>query len=396
MTRSWWGWGNVEDAVRGEELDALLSRVRALPSGELTGHEPPDPASLGLPAPRVSPPDALAGLCSADPADRAGARARQGVPRRGPQPARATCGTSPDLVARPRHEPTSSPCSTGAPTRASPRSPTAAAARWSAASSRGRRPSGAVTIDLARARPGARGRSDVSRAARIQAGVYGPALEDQLRPHGLTLRHFPQSFEFSTLGGWLATRSGGHYATLYTHIDDLVESMRVVTPARRSASPGGCRARAPGRPPTGCSSAPRACSASSPRRGCGSRTGPSGAASASVRFADFDRRGRGHPGDRAERPLPGELPPARRRPRRCSRGCRGRAAASCCSAFESADHPVDAWLDRAGGAAPRPRRRGRRRRRPRDGRGRRRDAGAWRSSFLRMPYQRDALARHAA
>ena len=44
----------------------------------------------------------------------------------------------------------------------------------------------------------------VSRAARIQAGVYGPALEDQLRPHGLTLRHFPQSFEFSTLGGWLA------------------------------------------------------------------------------------------------------------------------------------------------------------------------------------------------
>src|SRR5205807_2012686 len=44
-------------------------------------------------------------------------------------------------------------------------------------------------------------------------------------------RHFPQSFEFSTLGGWLATRSGGHYASLYTHIDDFVESMRVVTPS---------------------------------------------------------------------------------------------------------------------------------------------------------------------
>jgi hypothetical protein len=43
-------------------------------------------------------------------------------------------------------------------------------------------------------------------------------------PHGLTLRHFPQSFEFSTLGGWLATRAGGHYATLLTHIDDLTES----------------------------------------------------------------------------------------------------------------------------------------------------------------------------
>ena len=69
-----------------------------------------------------------------------------------------------------------------------------------------------------------------SRAARVQAGVYGPALEDQLRPHELTLRHFPQSFEFSTLGGWLATRSGGHYATLHTHIDDFVESIRAVTP----------------------------------------------------------------------------------------------------------------------------------------------------------------------
>src|SRR5207253_1045333 len=45
-----------------------------------------------------------------------------------------------------------------------------------------------------------------------------------------TLRHFPQSFEFSTLGGWIATRSGGHYATLHTHIDDFVESIRAVTP----------------------------------------------------------------------------------------------------------------------------------------------------------------------
>ena len=69
-----------------------------------------------------------------------------------------------------------------------------------------------------------------SRAARIQAGVYGPALEDQLRPHGFTLRHFPQSFRFSTLGGWIATRSGGHYATNHTHIDDFVESVRMLTP----------------------------------------------------------------------------------------------------------------------------------------------------------------------
>ena len=69
-----------------------------------------------------------------------------------------------------------------------------------------------------------------SLAARIQAGAAGPGLEAQLREHGLTLRHFPQSFEFSTLGGWIATRAGGHFATLETHIDDLVESVRAITP----------------------------------------------------------------------------------------------------------------------------------------------------------------------
>jgi alkyldihydroxyacetonephosphate synthase len=71
----------------------------------------------------------------------------------------------------------------------------------------------------------------VSGAARIQAGAFGPALEAQLAEHGLTLRHFPQSFEFSTLGGWIATRAGGHFATLETHIDDLVESIRAIAPS---------------------------------------------------------------------------------------------------------------------------------------------------------------------
>ena len=70
----------------------------------------------------------------------------------------------------------------------------------------------------------------VSRCALIQAGTLGPSLEDQLKPHGLTLRHIPQSWEFSSLGGWIATRSSGHYATHLTHIDDMVQSLRVVTP----------------------------------------------------------------------------------------------------------------------------------------------------------------------
>jgi alkyldihydroxyacetonephosphate synthase len=69
-----------------------------------------------------------------------------------------------------------------------------------------------------------------SRAARIQAGANGPRLEEQLGKAGLTMRFYPQSFERSTLGGWIVTRAGGHFATGPTHIDDLVESVRAVTP----------------------------------------------------------------------------------------------------------------------------------------------------------------------
>jgi alkyldihydroxyacetonephosphate synthase len=89
---------------------------------------------------------------------------------------------------------------------------------------------GVVSIDL-----GALDRvlevDEISRSARIQAGALGPALEAQLGEGGMTLRHFPQSFEFSTLGGWIATRAGGHFATVWTHIEDLVESVRAITPS---------------------------------------------------------------------------------------------------------------------------------------------------------------------
>lgn len=76
----------------------------------------------------------------------------------------------------------------------------------------------------------------ISRAARIQAGMLGPDLEAALKPHGLTLRHYPQSFPWSTLGGWIATRSGGHYATNHTHIDDFVENITMYTPTRKLES----------------------------------------------------------------------------------------------------------------------------------------------------------------
>src|ERR1700733_12172201 len=66
--------------------------------------------------------------------------------------------------------------------------------------------------------------------ARIQAGVLGPALEDQLRVHGFTLGHVPDSFTHSTLGGWIATRSSGMQSDRYGDIADLTKGLRVVTP----------------------------------------------------------------------------------------------------------------------------------------------------------------------
>ncbi len=94
---------------------------------------------------------------------------------------------------------------------------------------------GAVSVDL-RALDRVLEIDPVSRAARIQGGATGPALESQLAEHGLTLRHFPQSFEYSTLGGWIATRAAGHFATVWTHIEDLVESVRAIVPSGEWAS----------------------------------------------------------------------------------------------------------------------------------------------------------------
>jgi alkyldihydroxyacetonephosphate synthase len=71
----------------------------------------------------------------------------------------------------------------------------------------------------------------VSLTATVQAGMTGPALEAALAEHRLTLGHFPQSFEFSTVGGWVATRSAGQASTGYGRIDALVLGLRVVTPS---------------------------------------------------------------------------------------------------------------------------------------------------------------------
>lgn len=195
----------------------------------------PDLASIDLPQPRVRPPDSLGQMMSASPFDRAShtyGKSYRDVVRA----LRGDLATPPDLVAYPSSE-----------------NDVVALLDWAARVDAAVVPygggssvvggvscpvgdfSGVVSIDMTRL-DRVLEIDTVSRAARIQAGALGPRIEEQLRPAGYTLRHFPQSFEFSTLGGWLATRAGGHYATLHTHIDDFVESMRVVTPIGVSES----------------------------------------------------------------------------------------------------------------------------------------------------------------
>jgi alkyldihydroxyacetonephosphate synthase len=70
-----------------------------------------------------------------------------------------------------------------------------------------------------------------SQLARVQAGVFGPRLEEQLGARGYTFGHFPDSFAHSTLGGWIATRSSGMQSDRYGDISDMVKGLRVVTPS---------------------------------------------------------------------------------------------------------------------------------------------------------------------
>ena len=236
----------------------------------------------------------------------------------------------------------------------------------------------------------------VSRAARIQAGALGPSLEGQLRPHGYTLRHFPQSFELSTLGGWLATRSGGHYASVYTHIDDFVESLRVVTPTGVSESrrlPGSGAGPSPDRLFLGSEGSLGIITEAWMRV----QDRPRWRASAGV---VFDRYADGVEATRA-------LSQSGLFPTNCRLLDGGEAAVAAGTTgvgallvlgFESADHPVDAWMERAvelcgdhHGTIPA----GVSTSDDKDSSRRSRDdsVGSWRSSFLRAPYLRNALVR---
>lgn len=71
---------------------------------------------------------------------------------------------------------------------------------------------------------------EVSRTATIEAGAAGPHIEAELNQQGYTLGHFPQSFEYSTLGGWIATRSVGQQSYRYGRIDEMLIGCEMETP----------------------------------------------------------------------------------------------------------------------------------------------------------------------
>jgi alkyldihydroxyacetonephosphate synthase len=387
--RTRWGWGFEDAAVSTADAGAAAPGLVELFGFGATEPEEPapfDPAAL--PPARVPSPPHLEGICTGDPAVRA-AHARGQSYLDTVHGLRGVYQHAPDVVARPRDEREIEDVlewaaeanvavvpyggGTSVVGGVAPRVP--------------ERFDGAVTVDL-RAIDALREIDEVSRAARIGAGASGPRIEEQLSSHGLTLRFFPQSFELSTLGGWIATRAGGHFATHLTHIDDLVESVRAVGPAGVWASrrlPGSGAGPSPDRLLLGSEGILGVITEAWVRV----RPRPVYRAGRAVHFASFLG------GADAVRALAqSELEPANCRLidalEAAQYGAGDGRDALLTLGFESADHPVEPWLDRAleicrecGGRCEE-------------------DAGdpgsggavaSWREAFFRMPYLRDVLVR---
>ena len=228
--RRFWGWGQADATLDARELATVKAMVEQL---DVPFAQRPEPLveEFQLPPPRIAAPPALAAVFSATPLD----RLNHSVGKSYADLARMwlrNAPTPPDWVAFPDNEQAVVDILDWAQTH------NVAVIPYGGGSSVcggveaavGDSYAGVISLDLERLNRVLEV-DPVSRAARIQAGALGPELQAQLKPHELTLRHFPQSFEFSTLGGWIVTRAGGHYATQHTHIDDFVESTRMVTPA---------------------------------------------------------------------------------------------------------------------------------------------------------------------
>ena len=389
-----WGWGYADENLSAEEE----ARVRAA-AARAIGHAPqegpaPVEADFDLPAPRVAPPAALAAIVSATPYDRlthALGKSFADVVRM--RMRQIPC--PPDLVAFPKS-----------------RQEVADLLDWASRANLAAIPfgggssvAGGVEADVGSSYAGALVIDTqhmnrvlevdrASRAARIEAGALGPEIEDQLRPHGLTLRHFPQSFQLSTLGGWIATRSGGHFASLYTHIDDFVESTVTVAPAgviETRRLPGSGAGPSPDRMIIGSEGVLGIITEAWMRL----QDRPRHQASASVAFPSMAKAVAAVRALSQSALYPSNcrlLDPAEAQ----ANGVGDGAAAILVLGFESADHPLAAWMGRAlelagdhGGAWDRETVAASLA--PNADAGARREgpAGQWRNAFIRMPYARN-------
>ena len=226
--RSFWTWGNVSDEPSEADRQKMARQVGERLGREVIPPPIPDLDDVELQASRVVVPGALAEFVTSDHRDRAlhtyGGHVLELL-----KALRGKFDYPPDAVAYPRTEDELEAVLAWCDQHGHTAIPYGGATSVVWGLNVPHQSEGAVTIDLANFHQILE-LDEVSRAANIQAGVFGPDLEAQLKPHGLTLRHFPQSFPWSTVGGWVATRSGGHYATNHTHIDDFVESVRMLTP----------------------------------------------------------------------------------------------------------------------------------------------------------------------
>ncbi|MEZ4360195.1 MAG: FAD-binding oxidoreductase [Kofleriaceae bacterium] len=392
--RSVWAWGFEDRFPDDAARRGLAQLARALlPHSEPELARLPD-ADPKLPAPAIACPPALAAIASDAPLDRAAHRRGKSYPDL-VAGLRGDFGGAPDLVVRPRDDDEVA------------RVLAECAARRLAVIPFGGGTSvvggvdsdlgalrdafaGVVSLDLGEL-SGLRELDERSRVARLGAGTTGPALEAALGQRGLSLRCYPQSFELSTLGGWLATRAGGHYATGPTHIDELCQALTLITPRGTIAThrhPASGAGPEPVRVALGSEGAlgiiTEAWMRVVPR--------PVFRSSASVRFAAFAD------GVSAARHLAQSgLVLANARLLDAAEARLHRVAFDGSSVLllgaESADHPVAATLERAialaaecGGEL-----RGAPRHRDDRARGGADDADAWRKAFLDAPYLQSAL-----
>ena len=387
----YWGWGYEGEGLSTRDRDDLLSTLAGGfgVRGRGAGGGPPPIGEIELRAPRLDPPPGLGAICTQEPYE----RILHSFGQSQPDSIRIFSGDfahAPDAVAYPRNE-----------------AEVVALMEWAGEAGAALVPYGGgssvvggVTPDIGEGFNGVVAMDTsrmnrvlevdpTSRAARIQGGARGPELEAALKPHGMTLRHFPQSFQHSTLGGWIATRSGGHFATLYTHIDDLVESVRCLTPAGLMESrrlPGSGAGPSPDRLIIGSEGALGVITEAWMRL----QGRVAHKAAAGFRFPGFLQAAAAV----REISQAGLFPANVRIVDGVELAVNGAGDGSftlMAVSFESSDHPVEAWMERAEeisldhGGTP-----------DADWRNEpdahlKGAVGAWRQAFIRMPYNREAL-----